>query len=73
MKAIFDENFEDEDEDFDMVNMKLTIKDSYLVSGNAYHEFASASKQMPHHFRLKCWIAELNSLWNTSTLDGSGV
>ena len=72
VKAIFGENFEDED--FDMVNMMLMIKDTYQVSGNAYHEFARASKQMPRHFRLKRRIAELNSLWKISpTPDGSGV
>ena len=61
---IFGENFEDEeDNDFDMVNMMLMIKDTYQVSGNAYHEFVWVSKQMPHHFRLKRRITELNSLW----------
>ena len=75
VKAIFGENFEDEeDEDFDTVNMMLMIKDTYQVSGNAYHEFARVSKQMPRHFRLKRRIAELNSLWKISpTPDGSGV
>ena len=73
-KAISSENFEDEDEDFDMINMMLMIKDTYQVSGNAYHEFTRVSKQMPRHFRLEHQIVELNSLWTISpTLDGSGV
>ena len=72
VKAIFGENFEDEeDEDFDIINMMLMIKDTYQV---AYHEFARGSKQMPCHVRLKRRITELNSLWKiTPTPGSSGV
>ena len=49
----------------------LMIKDTYQVSGNAHHEFARVSKQIPRHFHLKHRIAEFNSLWPTP--DGSGV
>ena len=39
VKAIFGKNFEDEeDKGFDVIN-KMLIKDTYQVSGNAYHEF----------------------------------
>ena len=63
VKAIFGENFEDEeDEDFDIINMMLMIKDTYQVSGNAYHEFARVSKQMPRHFRrVPCWRGRRHS------------
>ena len=54
--------------------MMLMIKDSYNVSGNAYHEFARVAKEMPRHHKLKRRISELNSLWDISeTPDGSGV
>ena len=72
---MFGEGYEEADKnDFDQINMMLMIKDSYNVSGNAYHEFARVAKEMPHHHKLKRRILELNSLWNISTTpDGSGV
>ena len=72
---LFGEDYDKEEEDdFDRVNMILFIKDSYNVSGNAYHEFARLTKEMPRHYRLKKRISELNSLWKISpTPDGSGV
>ena len=72
---LFGEDYEEADKnDFDRINMMLMIKDSYNVSGNAYHEFARVAKEMPRHHKLKRRISELNSLWNISvTPDGSGV
>ena len=72
---LFGEDYEEADKnDFDRINMMLMIKDSYNVSGNAYHEFARVAKEMPRHHKLKHRISELNSLWNISvTPDGSGV
>ena len=49
-----DEDYDKEEErDFDRVNMMLLIKDLYNVSGDAYHEFAKLTKEMPRHYRLK--------------------
>ena len=63
-----------EENDFDMINMMLLVKDQYQVSGSAYHEFAKICQEMPRHYRLKRRISELNSLWNIRpTPDGSGV
>lgn len=66
----FGDRFQEEENDFDKVNMMLLIKDTYNVSGNAYQD----SEEMPCHYRLKQRISEINSLWNISlTPDGSGV
>ena len=47
---LFGEDYEEADKnDFDRINMMLMIKDSYNVSGNAYHEFARVAKEMPRH------------------------
>ena len=55
----FGDRFQEEDEnDFDKVNMILLIKDTYNVSGNAYHEFAKIAKEMPRHYRLKRRISQ---------------
>ena len=52
------------DDELDMINMLLFVKDKYDVSGRAYHEFASIYKQLPRHYKLKRRISELNELWN---------
>ena len=72
---LFGKDYDQEEEnDFDRVNMILFIKDSYNVSGNAYHGFARLTKEMPRHYQLKKQISDLNSLWKISpTPDGSGV
>ena len=72
---LFGDDYDKEEEnDFDCVNMMLCIKDSYNVSGNAFHEFARLTKEMPRHYRLKKRISELNSLWKiVPTPDTSGV
>lgn len=71
---LFGEDYKEDESDFDQVNMMLFIKDSYNVSGNAYHEFARITKEMPRHYRLKKRISELNSLWKiVPTPDGSGI
>jgi len=36
-----------EENDFDMINMMLLVKDQYQVSGSAYHEFAKICQEMP--------------------------
>ena len=51
-------------EDFDLINMMLLIKDKHCISGRGYHEMASVCKEMPRHYKLKRRIKELNSLWN---------
>lgn len=53
-----------EDQEIDVVNMMLYVKDRYNISGNAYHERAQLCEKMPRHYRLKERIAELNKLWN---------
>ena len=72
---LFSDRFTEEQEsDIDRVNMLLMIKDTFNISGNAYHEFAKIVKQMPRHYRLKQRVKELNSLWRISPIpDGSGV
>ena len=63
-----------DENDFDIINMMLLVKDQYQVSGSAYHEFTKICKEMPRHYKLKRRISELNSLWNIKpTPDGSGV
>ena len=52
------------DDELDMINMLLFVKDKYDVSGRAYHEFASICKQLPRHYKLQRRISELNELWN---------
>ena len=52
------------DDELDMINMLLFVKDKYDVSGRAYHEFATVCKQLPRHYKLKRRISELNELWN---------
>ena len=51
------------EEEVDLLNMMLYIKDKYNVSGAAYHEMAQLCKSMPRHYKLKDRIAELNALW----------
>ena len=51
------------EEEVDLLNMMLYIKDKYNVSGAAYHEMAQLCKSMPCHYKLKDRIAELNALW----------
>lgn len=41
------------DDELDMINMLLFVKDKYDVSGRAYHEFATVCKQLPRHYKLK--------------------
>ena len=54
---------EPEQEQLDMVNMMLFVKDKYSISGAAYHEMAKLCKNMPRHYKLKKKIAQLNQLW----------
>ena len=37
-------------EDFDVINMTLLIKDKHSISGRAYHEMASVFKTMRKHY-----------------------
>ena len=52
------------EEEIDLLNMILYIKDKCNVSGAAYHELAQLCKSMPCHYKLKDRIAQLNTLWN---------
>ena len=40
-------------DDIDIVNMMLFVKDKYNVSGQAYHEMRKACKQIPTHYKVK--------------------
>ena len=51
-------------DEVDVVNMMLYVKDNYCISGDGYHEMAKACKSMPRHCRIKTRIRELNNLWN---------
>jgi len=62
------------EDSLDMLNMILLIKDSYNISGGAYHELASICKSLPRHHKIKQRIRKLNELWNIKpTPHGVGV
>ena len=62
------------EEQQNIVNMLLYVKDRHNVSGDAYHEMAQLCKAMPRHYKLKQHIAELNRLWNIKpTPEGTPV
>lgn len=50
--------------DLDMLNMMLFVKDKFNISGEAYHRMAQDCKAMPRHYRLKERKVELNRQWN---------
>lgn len=52
------------DTSLDTLNMLLYVKDSYNISGCAYHELASICKGLPKHYTIKQRIQELNKKWN---------
>ena len=62
--SLFGQNERMSEENLDVIIMMLYVKDWYNVSGEAYHEFASICKELPHHYKIKERIAELNKLWN---------
>ena len=62
--SLFGQNERMSEENLDVINMMLYVKDWYNVSGEAYHEFASICKELPRHHKIKERIAELNKLWN---------
>lgn len=53
-----------DEDDLDMINMALYLKDWYNISHDAYHELAKLSKELLRQYKLKRRISELNSLWN---------
>lgn len=62
------------EERLDMLNMILLIKDSYNISGGAYHELAAICKSLPRHYKIKQRIRKLNELWNIRPIPhGIGV
>lgn len=62
---MFGQNIESvSNDDLDMLNMILFVKDRYNISGEAYHQLARICKDLPRHWKLKRRIKELNSLWN---------
>lgn len=62
------------EESVDMLNMILLIKDSYNISGGAYHELAAICKSLPRHYKIKQRIRKLNELWNIRPIPhGIGV
>ena len=62
--SLFGQNERMSEENLDVINMMLYVKDWHNVSGKAYHEFASICKELPRHYKIKERIAELNKLWN---------
>ena len=50
---LFDSEEEVTEDSLDMLNMMLLIKDSYNISGGAYHELASICKSLPRHYKIK--------------------
>ena len=50
------------DDDIDILNMMILVKDQYNVSGQAYHEMARICKEMQRRYRIKERIGELNKL-----------
>ena len=52
------------DDTIDELNMMLLIKDQYNISSTAYHELSQVCKSLPHSYKLKQKIKELNSLWD---------
>ena len=52
------------EEDVDVLNMMLLIKDQYNVSTSAYHEMSQVCKSLPRSYKLKQRIKELNSIWD---------
>ena len=62
--SLFGQNERMSEENLDIINMMLYVKDWYNVSGEAYHKFASICKGLPRHYKIKERIAELNRFWN---------
>ena len=62
--SLFGSNERISEDNLDVINMMLYVKDWYNVSGEAYHEFASICKELPRHYKIKDRIRELNKLWN---------
>ena len=58
--------YEDEvnEDDVDMTDMTLYVKDWYNVSHDAYHELAKLCNEMARQYEIKRRISELNSRWN---------
>ncbi len=52
------------DASLDTLNMLLYVKNSYNISGCAYHELASICKGLPKHYTIKQRIQELNKMRN---------
>jgi len=51
---------EADEEDLDILDMAIYIKDKYNISKNAYHEMAQIFKNMPRYYKIKERIQELN-------------
>ena len=41
------------DQEMDIINMILFVKDRFHISGQAYHELAKICKALPRHWKLK--------------------
>ena len=64
-KEVFGQNAESiTDDDLQIINMMLFVKDKYNISSRAYHELAKICKSMPRYYKVQQRIAELNLLWN---------
>ena len=63
-RSLFEPTEDVLEQDVDVMNIVLYVKDYYNVSGDAFHELASICKHLPRQYKIKQRIAELNSLWN---------
>ena len=60
--------------DINNINMLLLIKDKFNISNSAYHEIASACKQLPRGCNLIKQLTQINKQWNIfPTASGNGV
>ena len=51
--SLFGQNERISEENLDVINMMLYVKDWYNASGEVYHEFASICKELPRHYKIK--------------------
>lgn len=64
--SLFGSNERISEDNLDVINMMLYVKDWYNVSREAYHEFASICKELSRHYKIKDRIRELNKVWHAT-------
>ena len=50
--------------------MWIYIKDRFNISNEAWHEFATKTKQMPNNYKIEKKLKELNAKWNLQPTPG---